>query len=288
MDIEQYLTKISENARSDDPFYIKDGIEYCRKCNSPRQKMISLTIKGEKKDILVNMMCKCRAKEVEEEENRRKQAQQEAEIQRNISIGIKDMSYRSMTFEKSDTRLIREENYCRNFPKMQEMKVGIMFSGEAGTGKTFRAAAIGNQLLRNGYTVYMNNITAICNELWGLKDKQQAIDNICSFELMILDDIGAERSTEYMSELVYNIIDTRYRSGKPLIITTNLKNSEIKALSNGEQINGSNTTPLSQSRIYSRIVEMCSYPIIVSGRNRRGDIGRSKYETVKELLENGL
>ena len=56
MDIEQCIATISENARSDDPFYVKDGIEYCKKCNSPRQTKIMFNINGEKKERVVNMM----------------------------------------------------------------------------------------------------------------------------------------------------------------------------------------------------------------------------------------
>ena len=52
--------------------------------------------------------------------------------------------------------------------------------------------------------------------------RNEYISRLCSFPLLILDDFGMERGTEYGLEQVYNVIDSRYRSGRPLIVTTNL------------------------------------------------------------------
>ena len=87
--------------------------------------------------------------------------------------------------------------------------------------------------------------------------KQNYLDSLNEFDLLVIDDLGIERNTEYVNELVYNIIDARYRSGKPMIITTNLKYSDLH-----------NTEDTSKARIYSRIIEMC-LPVLVSGEDRR-------------------
>ena len=50
----------------------------------------------------------------------------------------------------------------------------------------------------------------------------------CSYPLLILDDFGMERGTEYGLEQVYSVIDSRYQSGKPLIATTNLTLEELQ------------------------------------------------------------
>ena len=268
------LESASNAAKSDLPCYIVDGIEYCEKCHSPRQKR--LTILGSER--IVNMLCTCQKEKLENEQSERKRAEEAARVNRNISIGMRDISYRKMTFESSDTDLKRERNYCEQFPKMQEMNTGLMFIGEVGTGKTFRAACIANQLLRNGYTVYMDNITSLCSELQEhFSDRQEYIRAITQNDLLVLDDIGAERRTEFMIELIYNIIDSRYRAQKPLIITSNITPAEMMK----EQ-------DIRLLRTYDRLREMCSFPIILNESSKRKAIGNSNYLKVKELLENGI
>lgn len=270
----ELLEHASNAAKSNRPFYVVDGIEYCEVCNSPRQKKITLL--GNER--IVNMMCQCQKEELKREEEKRRKAEEAARIEHNIISGIRDISYRKMTFENSDTELKREQNYCKQFHKMQEMNTGLMFIGGVGTGKTFRAACIANQLLKNGYTVYMDNITSLCAALQEhFNDRQEYIRNITRYDLMVLDDIGAERRTEYMIELVYNIIDSRYRAQKPLIITSNITPAEMMKEQDVRLI-----------RTYDRLKEMCSFPIILNENSRRKNIGNSNFLKAKELLENGV
>ena len=84
---------------------------------------------------------------------------------------------------------------------------------------------------------------------------------------------GIERSTEYALEQVYAVIDERYKSGLPVIITTNLKIAEIR-----------NPQDVAYARIYSRILEMCT-PVRISGEGRRKSIGKEKQQVVKEVLD---
>ena len=55
-----------------------------------------------------------------------------------------------------------------------------------------------------------------------LRGSNEYISRLCRYPLLILDDFGMERGTEYGLEQVFNVIDSRYRSRKPLIVTTNL------------------------------------------------------------------
>ena len=88
----------------------------------------------------------------------------------------------------------------------------------------------------------------------------------------MIDDLGIERDTSYAKEQVYNIIDSRYRSGLPMIITTNLTMDKIK-----------NPEDIENLRIYDRILERC-FPIEVSGGNRRRKAVREDYDAMKNLL----
>ena len=98
------------------------------------------------------------------------------------------------------------------------------------------------------------------------------ISRLCSFPLLILDDFGMERGTEYGLEQVYNVIDSRYRSGKPLIVTTNLTLEELQ-----------NPEDTVHARIYDRLMEMCC-PVCITGENFRKAKAQAKMERLKMLL----
>ena len=88
----------------------------------------------------------------------------------------------------------------------------------------------------------------------------------------IIDDLGVERNTEYAMEQMFTVIDSRYRSKKPLIVTTNLKLEEIK-----------NPPDLAHARIYDRILERCA-PVLFSGKNFREEGGRTTKAAAKEIV----
>ena len=80
----------------------------------------------------------------------------------------------------------------------------------------------------------------------GQPDEEKDNGGLNTAKLLIIDDLGAERGTDYALEKVYNIIDSRYLSGKPLILTTNMT---LKDMQESEDIR--------YRRIYDRIFEMC-------------------------------
>lgn len=89
--------------------------------------------------------------------------------------------------------------------------------------------------------------------------------------LLIIDDLGAERSTEYAVENVFNVIDRRYRTGKPLIITTNLHIDTMR-----------NETSIDKKRIYDRVFEMCA-PVQMKGVSKRKLSADNKIKLLREL-----
>ena len=158
---------------------------------------------------------------------------------------------------------------------MKERKRGLLLYGSVGTGKTFMSAAIANELVERGIPCLVTNFARLTNDLFGLaRGRQEYLDSLNEYELLVLDDLGAERDTDYMLDQVYSIIDSRYRSGKLLIVTTNLKAEEMKSTSNA-----------SKSRIYSRLFGMC-YPIEVSGEDRRKLNLLDSYSEVTDILGN--
>lgn len=120
----------------------------------------------------------------------------------------------------------------------------------------------------------MENLSSIMNTLGGLqgKEKNEYIVDLMRYPLLILDDFGMERQTEYALEQVFNIVDARYRSGQPLIVTTNLSLSELQ-----------NPPTREHTRIYDRILEMCS-PVNFGNNGRRTDAAKDKAKRAAELL----
>ena len=92
------------------------------------------------------------------------------------------------------------------------------------------------------------------------------------YSLLVIDDLGVERNTEYAMEQMFTVIDSRYRSKKPLIVTTNLKLEEIK-----------NPPDLAHARIYDRILERCA-PVLFSGKNFREEGGGATKAAAKEVV----
>ena len=119
----------------------------------------------------------------------------------------------------------------------------------------------------------MTNFASILNDLFSEAHKNEYIDRLNKHNLLIIDDLGMERNTEYALEQVYNIIDSRYRTKKPLIVTTNLSITEIK---------GANDT--AHKRIYDRILEMC-IPIKFNGESIRRTIAQNKKDYIKNIFE---
>ena len=117
----------------------------------------------------------------------------------------------------------------KDWETMKAENTGYLFWGAVGTGKSFLAGCIANALLEQEIEVRMNNFAEVLNDLSAnFSEKNTYIKNLCRVPLLILDDFGMERGTEYGLEQIYAVIDGRYRSGKPLIAMTNLTLQELK------------------------------------------------------------
>ena len=96
----------------------------------------------------------------------------------------------------------------------------------------------------------MTSFIKILKEVGTFDDDNGKIEKMNQSKLLIIDDLGAEIGTDYSLERVYDIIDSRYRRNKPIILTTNLTMEQMK-----------NCEDIRYNRIYDRIFEMC-YPVI--------------------------
>jgi DNA replication protein DnaC len=192
-------------------------------------------------------------------------------------IGFPESEMANWRFENDDMAKPKishvMHNYAGNFDKMKERGKGLLLYGNVGTGKSFHAACIVNDLIDKGYPCMMTNFARLVNTIQGMfEGKQDYIDRLNKFDLLVIDDLSAERDTEYMNEIVFNIIDSRYRAGLPLIITTNLTSDEIK-----------HPADVKKQRTYSRLLEM-TIPVEVNGADRRRKKLVNDYAEFSDIL----
>lgn len=145
---------------------------------------------------------------------------------------------------------------------------GILFMGETGVGKTHALYAIANTrvvkppagMFSDKNSRYRGRVRNFIEMLINFRDKMKdghyrnEILNLMSEESIFIDDLGAEKISEFVQEFVYTIINGSYNKNHRLFITTNLSLDEL------EKQYG--------SRIVSRLAEMCEF-IVVNGKDRR-------------------
>lgn len=251
-----------------------DGLLYCGECDAPKQGRIDSLRDS---PIIFRRRCNCEREE-----------EIEAEIERMQAQCIKSDKFRRATFADDDGADRQTGDILRRYAeKWQEMRrenIGLLLHGEVGGGKTFWSACIANAIIeadaRSGSNsgrrgpVLMTTVQTLRDE--AQKDfgaqKARVLETVREIGLLILDDFGFEKKTSAADELLFDIVNARYDSGRPLIITTNLTTDEL-----------SNAQDVKARRIYDRVIEMCQ-PIHVSGEGRRRAIAKSKGEKARRIL----
>ena len=241
--------------------YEQDGLLYCGKCRSPKQTRIEVAGKV----MTVYCVCRCRKEELEREEQARRQRAFDDRVRRLRAEAFDSPYLRACTFDADDCPDAFVSRVCRNFAdRFEDMgHKGLLLFGGVGTGKSFYAACIANALVSRGIACRMTTMTALAKE-------REVPDNV---RVVILDDFGTERDTEYMREAVWDVIDTLYRRQITLICTTNLTAKELKTAEDTQK-----------QRIFSRLYEMCMF-YELTGKDRRRERMKTDNAPYKAILE---
>ena len=274
--MKDYLEDIAENAKNEikpEDYIGEDGLLHCGVCHMPKEQRYERGIMGK---TTHPVMCRCRIEEYEKNQAEQRAREKARHIEELLRDGFLSRSMRDWTFERDNgqnAQMPVARKYVQNWEQMKEKNIGLLIWGDVGCGKSFLAGAIANALIDQEVRVKMTNFTAILNDLSStFEGRNEYLNRLCSYPLLIIDDFGMERGTEYGLEQVYSVIDGRYRSKKPLIVTTNLTLTELRSAAD-----------TAHKRIYDRVLDMC-VPILCKGDSFRKKTAEEKLEAAKSIL----
>ena len=216
-------------------------------------KPISIEVFGQPRYIPAK--CECAFRKEAEEESRRKEAERQERIERLFSLADLGPRFAECTFETWVERKGSERchelalEYAENFGEHYGRGEGLLLMGEPGNGKTHLAAAIVNQLVPKSKTCVFRSVPALLKKLQetyrdGSKvTESEVLAILQEADLLVLDDLGSEKVTEWAESTLYYIVDERYRWKKPLVVTTNCRLEVLE-----ERIG---------TRTIDRLLEMC-------------------------------
>ena len=232
-----------------------DGLIHCKKCGGQRQTVVPCF--GKSGYFMPRCICQCQ-REAEEQRKAAEERQRRMErIKRRKAQGLQDRYLYDYTFANDNGQnplMDKARAYVENWKEAYRNNTGLLLFGDVGTGKSFFAGCIANALLDRDVPVLMTNFPTILNRLTGMfsEDRAEFIASFDEYDLLI--------------------IDSRYRSRRPMIITTNLKLAELK-----------NPPDLAHARIYDRILERCA-PILFAGKNFREENAGATKQAAKDIV----
>lgn len=190
-----------------------------------------------------------------------KQEQQRAYAERLKKEAEMSKRFQTRTFENficetptQKAAFEKAKKYVEDFEDHLQTGTGLIIAGhgDVGTGKTHLACAIANDLLEKGYPIKVINITRMIASI----KEDFKIKPYIDVPALLIDDLGKETGTQWVTETLYTIINERYEAMKPTLITTEdgieeLKNN-YKVTVNGKEKNRGRaiTSRLIQDFIY--------------------------------------
>ncbi len=250
-----------------------DGLLYCPHCHTPKQAKISFP----GKEMVVDVLCQCQKQRRDQAIAVRKRQEQLDFITGMRANSLQNSNLKEYTFANDlgyTPELALAKRYVEQWDSMKAQNIGLLLWGGVGTGKSFFAGCIANALLAQGVPVLMTNFAKILGTVTGMygMERQKFLSSLNTYSLLILDDLGAERNSEYALEQLFGVVDSRYQSRKPMIVTTNLTLEELK-----------HPSDLAHERIYDRLLERC-VPVKMDGKNIRTVHAKELLQTGKHVL----
>jgi DNA replication protein DnaC len=176
--------------------------------------------------------------------------------------------FRGVSFERPPVteiepmvvRVVR--NYTDELDDNLDAGRGLWLMGDTGTGKTTLAMLVSRLALEAGRTVAIYSLPKLLARIRRTYDAEagedsylQFFERLTSVDLLHIDDLGAEKRSDWVLEQLYALVNERYEAQRSIVVTTNLDQAALE-----EQIG---------SRTVSRLVEICGDPLPLFGDDRR-------------------
>lgn len=227
----------------------------CSKCGLLNEPIILEHPLRPGKKVVIMRTCQCEIERMERERIELQEAEKKHRIKRLFDTSMLCPRFAECTFENwmpmpgTEVAHYEAQNFISSFSDKMRTGEGLLFYGPPGNGKSHLAAAIANKLISMEFTVVFANVPSLLGRIrktYSEKRGETEVDilqAVSDCSLLILDDAGAEKWSDWVETTLYTIVDDRYRHKKPMIITTNLT---LKALEDAIGF-----------RAFDRILEMC-------------------------------
>ena len=190
-------------------------------------------------------------------------------LSQNVGTGI-PKRFRGVSFDRRpivdlDPMVLRiVRTYVERIEKNLDEGGGLWFAGDVGTGKTSLAMLVSDAAERRGRSVAIYPMTRLLAEIKETYDREgrpgrsymDLFRRLASVDLLQLDDLGAEKRTEWVLEQLYSIVNERWQDQRAIVVTTNT--TDMAALR--EELG---------TRTVSRLTEICGEPIPIMGPDLR-------------------
>lgn len=236
---------------------------------------LEIKIPGLELSRWVQPKCKCEVEAFDAEQLKFQKQGEEQEIRKLFSISNLGERLSNVNFESFQQRAGSEFAYkaTKNYASAFNSKnpTALILWGEPGNGKSLLAACANNYIQQSGHTTVFVSMPDLLTKIKQSFNKsnndseEQILKALDMCDLLVIDDLGAEKTSDWVEETIFKIIDNRYRKKKPIFITSNI---EPRMLS---QKIGSRST--------DRILEMC-----IEIKNEASSFRTQKAESMKEAM----
>lgn len=274
MNNDNLIATLAESAIKANPpaptdYIDEEGFRCCAVCHERKETF--------RPELAIKVPCICRCEQEKrntEELKVRRTELFKAALSQPVYQKVHNRYISECTFANHDgaqpRALQAAKHYVENWPEIRANGYGLYLWGECGTGKSFLAACIANALRAQEIPVLMASTTRLLTYINGAADSTGEVDSLNRYDLLVLDDFGAERQTPYMLEQLTSIVDERVNSRLPLLITSNVNPAQLRNPTDGT------------ARLYDRIKECV--PLELTGRSRREERASQSCSAMRDLL----